>query len=353
MRGLDRRGSSPFSRRLHGRRIGEPGPHAGRRAAREPQSGQPPRRERAGLPGFVQARGPEFFRGKYNIGYWLWELPELPEAFHGSFSYLDEVWVSSEYGREAIARVSPIPVVKVPPALPAEGLRTKGVGREYFGLQDRHRVFLFMFDAHSIVERKNPGAVIEAFKRAFPNDPDARLVLKLVHADLALVARLRAEAADPRVLVIDRVFDREEVNSLLALSDCYVSLHRSEGFGLTMAEAMALGKPVIATGHSANLDFMNVGNSLLVRYEMVRLEKDYPPYPRGSAWADPDVDHAAELMRTVYEDPDRARKLGDRARADVMAYLSPEAVGTRISERLALIGRDLEARGSIFRESMP
>ena len=206
-----------------------------------------------------------------------------------------------------------------------------------------------MFDAHSIVERKNPGALIQAFKRAFPSEANARLVLKLVHADRALVERLRAEAADARVLVVDRVFDRDEVNSLIALSDCYVSLHRSEGFGLTLAEAMALGKPVIATGYSANVDFMNVSNSLLVRYQMVRLERDLPPYPRGSVWADPDVDHAAELMRMVYADPDRARKLGERARADVMAYLSPEAAAARISERLALIGRDLEARGSIFR----
>lgn len=300
------------------------------------------------LPGFVQSRGPRFFRGKYNIGYWLWELPELPEAFHGSFAYLDEVWVASDYGLEAVSRVSPIPVVKVPPPLPAEGLRTKGVGRGHFGLEDHQRVFLFMFDAHSIVERKNPGAVIEAFKRAFPHEADARLVVKMVHATRPLVERLRDQAADPRVLVVDRVFDREEVASLVALCDSYVSLHRSEGFGLTMAEAMALGKPVIATAHSANLDFMNVSNSLLVRYEMVRLEHDIPPYPRGSAWADPDVDHAAELMRGVYENPDRARTLGARAREDVMAYLSPQAAGARIVERLALIGRDPEAPGSIF-----
>jgi glycosyltransferase involved in cell wall biosynthesis len=145
------------------------------------------------------------------------------------------------------------------------------------------------------------------------------------------------------------VFDREEVLSLIELSDCYVSLHRSEGFGLTLAEAMALGKPVIATAHSANTDFMNVGNSLLVRYQLVRLERDLPPYPRGSVWADPDVEHAAELMRTVYQDPDRARRLGERGRDEVMAYLSPQAAGARMAERLALIGIDLEAPGSIFR----
>jgi glycosyltransferase involved in cell wall biosynthesis len=300
-----------------------------------------------GMPWFVQTRDPRFFRGKYNIGYWLWELPELPPAFHGSFSYLDEVWVSSDYCLDAIARVSPIPVVKVPPPLPPEGLRTKGVAREYFGLQDEQRVFLFLFDAQSIVERKNPRGLIRTFKRAFPDAPDARLVLKLVHATPALVDELREEAADPRVLVIDQVFDREEVLSLIALSDCYVSLHRSEGFGLTLAEAMALGKPVIATAYSANMDFMNVGNSLLVRYDLVRLEHDFPPYPKGSAWADPDLEHAAELMRLVYDDPARARELGQRARHDVMGYLSPQAVGARIAQRLALVGRDLEAPGSI------
>jgi glycosyltransferase involved in cell wall biosynthesis len=293
--------------------------------------------------------GAPFFRGRYNIGYWLWEQPEFPERYHGSFAYVDEVWVASDYCLEALSRVSPVPVVKVPPPLPAEGLRTKGVGRDYFGLEDRQRVFLFMFDAHSIVERKNPSGLIRAFKRAFPDDPDARLVLKVMRAPRALLDGLIAEANDPRVVIIDRLLEREEVNSLLELCDCYVSLHRSEGFGLTLAEAMALGKPVIATGYSANLDFMNVGNSLLVRYQMVRLERDFPPYPRGSAWADPDVGHAAELMRAVHQDPDLARRLGQRARDDVMAYLSPQAAGARMVERLALIGRDLEAPGRIVK----
>lgn len=302
------------------------------------------------LPWFVHVRGPKFFRGKYNIGYWLWELPELPEAFHGSFAYLDEVWVSSNYCLESVSRVSPVPVVKMPLALPVESMRTKGVGRDYFGLQERDCVFLFMFDAHSVVERKNPSGVIQAFKRAFPTDPDVRLVLKLAHGTRRIQQALQDEAGDSRIVVIDRVFDREEINSLIEVSDCYVSLHRSEGFGLTLAEAMALGKPVIATGYSANLDFMNASNSLLVQYEMVRLARDFPPYPRGSPWADPDIDHAAELMQAVYENPHRARQIGQRARRDIWAYLSPDVVGARIRERLAMIGRDLEAPGSIFRD---
>lgn len=301
------------------------------------------------LPWFVHARGPRFFRGKHNIGYWLWDLPELPEAFQGSFSYLDEVWVSSNFALETLSRASPVPVVKVPLALPADGLQTKGVGRDHFGLRDDHRVFLFMFDAHSIVERKNPEAVIRAFKRAFPDEPDVRLVLKVVHGSRGLRDGLSA-GADPRVVLIDRVFDREEVNSLIAACDCYVSLHRSVGFGLTLAEAMALGKPVVATAYSANLDFMNVANSFLVRYSLVRLKQDYPPYPSGSVWAEPDVAHAAKLMRSVYDDPEHARLVGERARQDVMASLSPHVVGARVRERLSMIGRDPGAPAGMFRE---
>jgi glycosyltransferase involved in cell wall biosynthesis len=301
-----------------------------------------------GLPPFVRARGAGFLRGKYNIGYWLWELPDLPEDVHGSFSYLDEVWVASDYGREAIARASPVPVVKVPPPLPAEGLVSRKLGRAQFGLEAGHRVFLFMFDAHSIVERKNPDGLIAAFKRAFPRETDVRLVLKVGRASRPLLGWLRSEAADERIVVIDRILDREELVGLVAASDCYVSLHRSEGFGLTMAEAMAVGKPVIGTAYSANLDFMTADNSLLVRQREVRLERDYPPYPKGSTWADPDIGHAAELMRWVYSDPAGARCLGERARADILAYLSPAAVGARMAQRFTLIAREIEARRSVL-----
>jgi glycosyltransferase involved in cell wall biosynthesis len=142
---------------------------------------------------------------------------------------------------------------------------------------------------------------------------------------------------------MDRVFEREELNSLIELSDCYVSLHRSEGFGLTIAEAMALGKPVIATAYSANLDFMDATNGLLVRHGLVRLEEDHPPYPRGGVWADPDLAQAAELMRWVYENRDAARELGRRAAKDIWKHLAPAAVGERIVQRLQLIRLRLEA----------
>jgi glycosyltransferase involved in cell wall biosynthesis len=150
---------------------------------------------------------------------------------------------------------------------------------------------------------------------------------------------LDSEAGDARVRVIDRVMERPELNSLIEMSDCYVSLHRSEGFGVTIAEAMALGKPTIATAYSANVDFMTPSNSFLVRYNLVALDRDFPPYSRGSLWAAPDEDHAAEFMRIVYESPDRAAEVGRRAANDIRQYLAPEVVGSRIRDRLAVVGQ--------------
>jgi glycosyltransferase involved in cell wall biosynthesis len=141
---------------------------------------------------------------------------------------------------------------------------------------------------------------------------------------------------------MDQILDRPELNSLIDASDCYVSLHRSEGFGVTLAEAMALGKPVIATDYSANLDFMHAGNGLLVRYKLVRLDQDYGPYPKGSQWADPDVDHASQLMRFVYEHPDQAAEIGRQARRDIWRQLAPDAVGARIAQRLKIVAQRME-----------
>ncbi len=299
----------------------------------------------AELPKFVNARGPEFLRDRYSIGFWMWELDRFPRVFHGAFVYLQEVWVASTYCLDAISRASPIPVVKVPLPLSLERLRAKGVGRGYFGLPEDAVVFLFVFDAHSVLERKNPRAVIQAFRRAFKGQEDVRLVLKLIRGNRRIREALSAEAGDGRVVVIDRVFERGELNSLVEVSDCYVSLHRSEGFGLTMAEAMALGKPVIATGYSANMDFMNVGNSFLVRHELVRLDRDYGPYPRGGVWAEPSVEHASELMRLVYENPAMAADVAGRGRREIWQSLSAEAVGEQIARRLEVIGRRLESAG--------
>jgi glycosyltransferase involved in cell wall biosynthesis len=204
-------------------------------------------------------------------------------------------------------------------------------------------VFLFAFGVRSILERKNPLGLIEAFRRAFGSGEQVRLVLKTTHGNRQTTEALVRAAGDPRVIVMDRILERREINTLMALSDCYVSLHRSEGFGLTLAEAMALGKPVIATGYSANLDFMRPGNSFLVDCRLVPLEQDYGPYLRGSTWAEPDLDHAADLMRHVHDNPDRVGAVAREGQRDVTTYLAPERIGREIAARLAVIA-DQSAR---------
>ncbi len=136
------------------------------------------------------------------------------------------------------------------------------------------------------------------------------------------------------VQVINATLPRAEVLGLIQCCDCYVSLHRSEGFGLTMAEAMLMGKPVIATAYSGNIDFMSMQDSLLVGYDLIPLERDYMPYKKGWLWANPHVAEAAEQMRWVYEQADEAKALGERAKLSAGRVLSLEAAGRRMANRL-------------------
>jgi glycosyltransferase involved in cell wall biosynthesis len=186
------------------------------------------------------------------------------------------------------------------------------------------------------MERKNPKGLIRAFKLAFSRDEPVRLVLKSSFGDRhpEQMQELRDAAAGANITVIDQVFSPDEVLSLMDACDAYVSLHRSEGLGLTMAEAMLMGKPVIATGFSGNVDFMDESNSLLVPYKLVKLGKSIPPYEANLEWAEPSEEHAAQLMRKVYEDQAWARELGARGKASAEANLSLQTAGQKIANRL-------------------
>ncbi len=293
---------------------------------------------------FAQTYGERFFEDRYNIGFWMWELPDFPPEWCGSFRYFDEIWAASTFATEALAKASPIPTIKMP--LPVRPYAGPVLGRAHFGLRPDDYIFLFIFDFMSVFQRKNPLAVLEAFKRAFPaNDDKVQLVVKYSNADTdpTNAARLREAATASQTKLIEGYLSRQEIASLIQNCDAYVSLHRSEGFGLTMAEAMSVGKPVIATGYSANMDFMNVGNSFPVRYRIVELAKDEGPYQQGSSWADPDVEHAAEQMRWVFDRSEAAAAIAAQAKADIATYYSLDAVGRRIATRLqqiAGVGRE-------------
>ncbi len=288
---------------------------------------------------FMSHVGPEFLEGRYNIGVWAWELPRFPQRWYDRFAFYDEIWVTTSFVAAALAPISPLPIVRVPPVLTSVGTGSREVGRRRVEACPDEFVFLFIFDVHSHIERKNPLAVVDAFKRAFaPSDP-VRLVVKCVNGDddpTGLAAVYRAAGGYP-VSVYDGYWSAQEVRDLMAACDAYVSLHRSEGAGLTISDAMALGKPVIATGWSGNMDFMTVANSYPVRYELVAVEETVGPYHAGETWADPSVEHAAALMRHVVAHPTEAAGLGARARRDLAVGFSEAAVAGVIDQRLQVI----------------
>ncbi|MEO5722201.1 MAG: glycosyltransferase family 4 protein, partial [Chthoniobacterales bacterium] len=241
----------------------------------------------------------------------------------------------SDFTRDSIAAVSPIPVRKI--TYPFYLNEAEAVSdRKRFGLPEDAFVFLFNFDFLSTTHRKNPEGVIDAFRHAFRKDDNAILVMKSINWEYEREARaaLDRSAEDARVVFLDPHLPGAEVNALFASVDSYASLHRSEGLGLGMAQAMYLGKPVIGTGYSGNLEFMNAENSLLVNFVMTELEEDSGPYEQGTHWAAPDAEHAASLMRWVYENRAASAELGTRAAQDIRRRLDPQTTAREIRQRV-------------------
>jgi glycosyltransferase involved in cell wall biosynthesis len=286
---------------------------------------------------FIDERGEAWFKSRYNIGYWVWELADFPDKWANIFRFFDEIWVPSDFVLDAISRVSPIPVVKIPHSV-RDPEKPEMVDRARFGIEPSSFCFFFMFDFHSFIERKNPFGLIEAFRRAFGSRKDVQLLLKCSRSTPAELAQLQAHARGANVRLFDQVVNRSGLNAMMVACDCYVSLHRSEGFGLTLAEAMNLGKPVIATGYSGNMEFMTAANSFPVKYGLVTLTEDHGDYAKGSHWAEPDLDHAAELMRQIYSDRELRTQIAVRGQGEVREKLGAKAIGRLMSGRLKRIG---------------
>lgn len=293
---------------------------------------------------FARRAGPAYFAGRYSIAYWVWEMPEMPDEWRHHFRYYDEIWVPTRFVEACVAPRAPVPVTCIPhPIRPARIVASEPdrSWRARAGVADDAFVFLFVFHFHAVFERKNPLDLIAAYARALPRERDAVLVIKTAGgAGSRQLASMREAARGLNVRILDQVMRRDEVDRLVADCDAYVSLHRSEGFGLTLAEAMTYGKPVIATGHGGNTDFMTDDNSYLVRHRLVALDRDVGPYRKGWHWAAPDVDHAAALIRRVYERRDEASAIGARGRADVERALDPARVGAMMRARLDAIARN-------------
>jgi len=275
--------------------------------------GNPPEAKSAML-----AHKSDGWRRRYRIGYWAWETSEAPADWAETVPYFHEVWVPSTFVAEALKcalhnrqRPSSGALIRVVPhALPdLSGLKAD---RARFGIRDDEVATLSAVDLRSTAARKNPWGSVEAWSLAFPR-PQAgrRLILKLIGgtADRDALARLHAAAASrPDITLMDTHLSDGEMGGLVASVDIVLSPHRAEGFGLVLAEAMALGKAVVATGYSGNMDFMDANSAALVPYTL-RTADDPSGRYRG-VWAEPDLQRCAELLKVLVEDPSRRRALG-------------------------------------------
>lgn len=275
--------------------------------------------------------------GRYTIGVWNWEVERLPDEMATSAELVDEIWVSSEHTANAVRAATDKPVFVSP--IPVEVRPAPERSRAELGLTEGF-VFLFCFDFDSVFERKNPIGVIEAFSRAFTDGDGPQLIIKSVRGDAhpEELAALRAAASSRSdIHAFDGYVSSDELRALMVSSDAYVSLHRAEGYGLTIAEAMSYGKPVVATAYSGNLEFMDETNSWPVGYDLVQIAPGSPPYPTDARWAEPDLDAAAVAMREIVSDPSEAKVRGERAAADIARLKPPAARASFLLDRLEAI----------------
>lgn len=273
--------------------------------------------------------------GVRRIAIWYWELEQVPDEWLPKLTWADEVWAPTRFIADAFRKAVRVPVIPMLPGVEVPKFAAKS--RLELDLPTDRTLFLLSFDMGSVMARKNPLAVIAAFRSAFRADDAVHLVIKVSRgsSDPKSFALLQAAIAEvPNASLIDRVLTRDDALSLLQAADCYVSLHRSEGLGLGLAESMLMGKPVIATGYSGNLDFMTTDTAHLVDYKLVPIADDLSPYPKGCLWAEPSIAHAAGAMRAVFDRPDDANKLGLLAKQHVETVLSTSAAGERMAARL-------------------
>ncbi len=279
--------------------------------------------------------GPDL-RGGYRIGLWWWEADVLPAAFDPSFTAVDEVWTGSEFARRAIAARTELPVRVMPLALTVTANPRAGVRREV-GATDHTFLVVSVLSLQGGHARKNPLGAIDAYRRAFAPTDGALLVMKIFGADghAADLNRIRYAARDrDDVIIIAASWPIEDVHALIAGCDCMLSMHRSEGFGITLAEAMAYGRPVVATAYGGNTEFMDDTTAFPVPFTLTPIPDDAAPYPVGGEWASPDISAAAGLLRAVRADPIAAAARGRAGRERIEQSHSPGRAGAFIASAL-------------------
>lgn len=283
--------------------------------------------------------GKKLWDYRYNIAYWLWELEDFPEEWIGNIHLADEIWTPAQFITNTLKKYTDKPVYTVPYCVTAP--TSEKFDRKHFGLPEDKFLFLMMFDSGSVMERKNPLGTIEAFKRAFDKNNDkVGIVIKINELEQSVrdIDYIHSVLDGyENIYIINKTLTKVEVNSLTKCVDVFVSLHRAEGFGLVLAEAMLVGTPTIATNWSANTEFMNKDVACMVDYKMIEIEKDMPPFKKGYKWADADIDEAASFMKKLYEDQEFYEKIKKNAYDHIRTHLSMERSAELVNSRLLQI----------------
>ena len=291
---------------------------------------------------FVQL-GRKTWDKRYNIAFWLWELERFPLEWMNVLVLVDEIWTPSEFVSQNLRKITTKPVKTIPYALttPIRG----EYGRQDFNLPSNKFLFLCMYDRISTLERKNPLGAIKAFRQAFQQENDSvGLVIKINNTDQKDLSIINEKLAGCKnIYILHGTYDKIKVNALIASVDAYISLHRSEGFGLVMAEAMLLGTPVIATNWSGNTEFMDDTMACMVDYEFTVIKADHGPYKAGSRWAEPDTAHAAGHMKKLFADEKFRVELAKKAKTHAKSHFSPERIAAMMKKRILEI---YESEGS-------
>lgn len=283
----------------------------------------------------IYSHGAEFFSQTYNIAYAPWELDAWASELAFCFDFIDEVWGISEYTTECFSKSLKCPVYHMPLSIDVPEISDVDIFEKY-SIPKNKFAFLLMFDLNSSIHRKNPYAAYEAFSSAFPSDENVILIVKTMGEPTEPKEKIFFEKLrkDPRVFIVFDTLAKSEVNALISQVDCYVSLHRAEGFGRIMAEAMLLGTSVIATKYSGNLDFMNDSNSYLVDYNLIKIDPSEYHYVYDNYWADPIVRSASKYMREVFCDFEASRRKSVAAVETIEKFFSNQSNGERMLNRL-------------------
>jgi len=298
------------------------------------------------LPQAISVLGKDYWDSRYQIAHYAWELPEYPPQWAKLSEMFDEIWTPSDFCSKAVAAAVDCPVYTIPyvirPAL------TQERPRSFFALPEHKFLFLTMFDVNSVIERKNPKAAIAAFCKAFGDTPgDVGLVIKINDAENTFDAKeyFRDLIKGKNIYIIDKVLPRNDVNALIKCCDCFVSMHRSEGFGLVMAEAMYFERPVIATNWSGNTDFMTGENSCPVACRLIEVDRDYSVYKKGQLWADPNINDCARYMKRLVTDRDYYETIAKAGKETILKKYSPDAAAAVIRAHIeTALQEDLPAQ---------